>query len=75
MQTGKNVGMQTLDDGIQNLITKKWISPEEAYEKAIDKNRFAKNLNPPRMSCSSQGNGVLRVSEKSRGGREYHVVH
>jgi twitching motility protein PilT len=47
MQTGKNVGMQTLDDGIQNLITKKWISPEEAYEKAIDKNRFAKNLNPP----------------------------
>ena len=41
MQTGKNIGMQTLDDAIQDLLTKKWISPEEAYEKSIDKNRFA----------------------------------
>ena len=47
MQTGKNVGMQTLDDAIQDLLTKKWISPEEAYEKAIDKNRFAKLLKTP----------------------------
>ena len=44
MQTGKAVGMQTLDDAIQELLTKKWISPEEAYEKSIDKNRFAKLL-------------------------------
>jgi twitching motility protein PilT len=28
MQTGKNVGMQTLDDVIQDLLTKKWISAE-----------------------------------------------
>ncbi|MDF0673432.1 MAG: hypothetical protein P0120_03670 [Nitrospira sp.] len=47
MQTGKNVGMQTLDDAIQDLLRKKWISPEEAYEKAIDKNRFTKLLNTP----------------------------
>jgi twitching motility protein PilT len=48
MQTGKAIGMQTLDDAIQDLLNKKWISPEEAYEKAIDKNRFAKLLkNPP----------------------------
>jgi twitching motility protein PilT len=47
MQTGKNVGMQTLDDAIQDLLTKKWISPEEAYEKSIDKNRFAKLLKTP----------------------------
>jgi Tfp pilus assembly ATPase PilU len=47
MQTGKNVGMQTLDDAIQDLLTKKWISPEEAYEKSIDKNRFAKFLKTP----------------------------
>ncbi|MGQ0557603.1 MAG: hypothetical protein ACT4PN_16855 [Nitrospiraceae bacterium] len=47
MQTGKNVGMQTLDDAIQDLLTKKWISPEEAYEKCIDKNRFAKFLKTP----------------------------
>lgn len=47
MQTGKAVGMQTLDDAIQELLTKKWISPEEAYEKSIDKNRFAKLLKTP----------------------------
>jgi len=47
MQTGKNIGMQTLDDAIQDLLTKKWIAPEEAYEKAIDKNRFAKFLKTP----------------------------
>ncbi|HEY5626475.1 MAG TPA: type IV pilus twitching motility protein PilT [Nitrospira sp.] len=47
MQTGKAAGMQTLDDAIQDLLNKKWIAPEEAYEKAIDKNRFAKLLKTP----------------------------
>jgi len=47
MQTGKAVGMQTLDDSIQDLLNKKWISPEEAYEKSIDKGRFAKLLKTP----------------------------
>jgi twitching motility protein PilT len=47
MQTGKAGGMQTLDDAIQDLLTKKWISPEEAYEKSIDKTRFAKLLKTP----------------------------
>ncbi len=47
MQTGKAVGMQTLDDAIQELLNKKWISPEEAYEKAIDKGRFSKLLKTP----------------------------
>jgi twitching motility protein PilT len=47
MQTGKSVGMQTLDDAIQELLNKKWISPEEAYEKAIDKSRFSKLLKTP----------------------------
>ncbi|MDZ4732392.1 MAG: type IV pilus twitching motility protein PilT [Nitrospirota bacterium] len=47
MQTGKAVGMQTLDDAIQDLLNKKWIAPEEAYEKSIDKSRFAKLLKTP----------------------------
>ena len=47
MQTGKAIGMQTLDEAIQDLLNRKWISPEEAYEKAIDKNRFAKLLKSP----------------------------
>ncbi len=47
MQTGKRVGMQTLDDAIQELLAKKWISPEEAYDKCIDKARFASLLKTP----------------------------
>lgn len=47
IQIGKHIGMQTLDDKIQDLLTKKWISPEEACDKAIDKNRFAKLLKTP----------------------------
>ncbi|MCX5724355.1 MAG: type IV pilus twitching motility protein PilT [Nitrospirae bacterium] len=47
MQTGKALGMQTLDDAIQELLNKKWIAPEEAYEKSIDKGRFAKLLKTP----------------------------
>jgi twitching motility protein PilT len=40
MQLGKKQGMQTLDDAIQDLLNKKWISPEEAFDKAIDKSKF-----------------------------------
>mgnify|MGYP001331154406 FL=1 len=47
MQTGKKLGMQTLDDAIQELLVKKWISPEEAFEKAVDKSRFAAQLKTP----------------------------
>jgi twitching motility protein PilT len=47
MQTGKKLGMQTLDDAILELLTKKWISPEEAFEKAVDKSRFAALLKTP----------------------------
>ncbi|MEC4669203.1 MAG: type IV pili twitching motility protein PilT, partial [Nitrospirota bacterium] len=44
---GKKIGMQTLDDAIQDLLNKKWISPEEAYSKCIDKGRFAQFLKTP----------------------------
>jgi twitching motility protein PilT len=47
MQTGKAAGMQTLDDAIQDLLNKKWVSPEEAHEKSIDKGRFSKLLKTP----------------------------
>ena len=47
MQTGKSIGMQTLDDAISELLNKKMISPEEAYEKAIDKAKFQAMLKTP----------------------------
>jgi twitching motility protein PilT len=40
IQTGKKYGMQPLDDGILDLLKKGWISPEDAFERATDKNKF-----------------------------------
>lgn len=47
MQTGKKYGMQTLDDAIMELLQKKWISPEDAYDKSIDKQKFLPFLKEP----------------------------
>lgn len=40
MQTGKKYGMQTLDDGIAGFLHSGRISPDEAYLKCVDKERF-----------------------------------
>ena len=42
MQTQKKLGMRTLDDSIQELLNARYITPEVAYEKAINKEIFAK---------------------------------
>jgi twitching motility protein PilT len=48
MQVGKRKGNQPLDDAIMELLRAARISPEEAYEKAIDKKKFRMMLkNPP----------------------------
>jgi twitching motility protein PilT len=48
LQVGKKHGMQTLDDAIQDLLSKKMISPEDAYQHCLDKNKFRSLLkNPP----------------------------
>ncbi len=47
IQTGKKYGMVTLEDSILDLLKKKWIAPEEAYDKAVDKARFLPFLPKP----------------------------
>jgi twitching motility protein PilT len=48
IQTGKKYGMQSLDDAVMELLSKKRISAEEAYAKCNDKNKFLPFLkNPP----------------------------
>ena len=48
IQTGKKYGMQLLDDAIDELLSKNYISPDDAYMKANDKARFRPMLrNPP----------------------------
>jgi twitching motility protein PilT len=44
IQTGRKLGMQTLDDGLEDLLESGTISPEDAFEKAIDKKRFVGSL-------------------------------
>ena len=40
LQTGRRLGMQTLDDDIERLVKRRIIAPEEAFEKAVNKERF-----------------------------------
>ena len=48
MQTGAKYGMQTMDDGIMELLRKKIITPDDAYAKAEEKSKFLPLLrNPP----------------------------
>src|SRR6266487_3168742 len=47
LQVGKKYGMQTLDDAIMDLLNKKMISPEDAYSRCIDKNKFRPLLKTP----------------------------
>ncbi|MBI3328815.1 MAG: type IV pilus twitching motility protein PilT [Nitrospinae bacterium] len=44
IQTGRKYGMQSLDNTIEELLKKGWISPEEAYSKCIDKSKFVQYL-------------------------------
>jgi twitching motility protein PilT len=48
IQTGKQYGMQLLDEAIMNLYKKEWISPDSAYNRANNKSLFRPFLkNPP----------------------------
>ena len=47
IQTGKKYGMQSLDDAILIALEAKKISPEDAYDKAIVKERFVQFLSEP----------------------------
>jgi twitching motility protein PilT len=48
IQTGRKYGMQSLDDYIMELLNKKMISPDDAYNKCNDKAKFRELItNPP----------------------------
>jgi twitching motility protein PilT len=40
IQTGQSIGMQTLDQNLQELLTKGLISKDEARKKAANKDAF-----------------------------------
>jgi twitching motility protein PilT len=47
IQVGKRLGNQPLDDAIMEHVRMKRISPEEAYEKSLDKRKFRALLAHP----------------------------
>ncbi|MGD9022445.1 MAG: type IV pilus twitching motility protein PilT [Deltaproteobacteria bacterium] len=47
IQTGKQYGMQLLDDALMDLHNKGKVSPDEAYSKANEKSRFRPLLRKP----------------------------
>ncbi len=47
IQTGKKYGMQSLDDAILEAMQAKKISPEDAYDKSLVKERFVQYLKEP----------------------------
>lgn len=54
---GKGMGMQFMDDAIWDKLVQGLVSPEEAYMKAIDKNRF-KNFLPPESAALANAGGA-----------------
>lgn len=50
IQTGTSAGMQTMDQHLMQLIKADKITPQAAYEKAIDKNVFLKMLDEPPLT-------------------------
>ncbi len=47
IQTGSAQGMRSMDQALMKLVDEKRITPEAAYEKAIDKETFAKLVKKP----------------------------
>jgi twitching motility protein PilT len=47
IQVGKRMGNQPLDDAIMEHLRMKRISPDEAYEKCLDKKKFRQFLSHP----------------------------
>ena len=54
IQVGKKKGNQPLDDAILDHLRELRISPEEAYDKAIDKKKFRQFLKEPPADMSDE---------------------
>ena len=44
MQTGKSMGMRSMNDSLQELVESTLISPDEALNKALDKENLKRSL-------------------------------
>ena len=56
IQMGKKAGMQSLDEAIMDLLNKKWISPEEAYDKKPRRMSWPEQRSRKASSTRQNGN-------------------
>jgi len=52
MQTSRNLGMQTFNDELVELVTHGVVTPEEAYTKSVDKQEIEEKLNALEIDMS-----------------------
>src|SRR5205814_7663721 len=65
IQVGKKKGNQPLDDAIMEHLRHARISPEEAYDKAIDKKKFRPFLKEPPMD-GDESEPSMRIPDLDR---------
>ncbi len=70
IQTGKRLGMRSLDDGLMELLQKGIISPEEAFDKAVLKEPFADFL----TSIPEEWEGILKKDSPQSGEKRRKTV-
>jgi twitching motility protein PilT len=54
MQVGKSIGMVSLNDALMELVTKKLVTTDEAYSKAVDKGGFEALLKRANLSLEAK---------------------
>jgi twitching motility protein PilT len=54
MQVGKSIGMVSLNDALMELVTKKLVTPDEAYSKAVDKGGFEALIKRANLSLEAK---------------------
>ena len=59
LQTGKDLGMQLMDQALLTAIEKNEVDPDDAFRHALDKRRFSVSLRT-RRSCPRWMNQSLR---------------
>jgi twitching motility protein PilT len=64
LQTGRKLGMQTLDDAIEQHLKARAIAPEEAFEKCINKRRFVEHLATVPDEYLEMHEEVMKESQK-----------
>lgn len=60
LQAGRQLGMQTMDDALFELVRRKRIQAADAYRKASDKSRFLQSARVERRAAES-ATGAVRV--------------